>query len=99
MPKSKPSQRATGQVKQPRAKIPEDVRNEVVLRCKRHCCMCYGLYGKREVIEGQLAHLGRDPSTFSVEDLAYLCLECHKKYDTKNNRTVSYTADEVRTYR
>src|SRR5437870_3436413 len=81
-----------------RVHIPEDVENEVVMLCKRHCCMCFGLHGKFEVADGQLAHLGRDPSKADVEDLAYLCLECHKKYDTKNNRVVSFKPAEIKTY-
>ncbi len=31
--------------KGPRASIPEDVRDEVLKRCRRVCCMCFGLHG------------------------------------------------------
>ncbi len=62
--------------------------------------MCFGLANKSDITDGQIAHLGRDArKTPNVDDLAYLCLECHKKYDTKNNRVQSYTPGEVRHYR
>jgi hypothetical protein len=82
-----------------RAHIPADVEVEVLQRCKRHCCMCYGLNGTLKVVDGQIAHLGRDPSSIAIEDLAYLCLECHKKYDTINNRVLSFRAKEILFYR
>jgi hypothetical protein len=82
-----------------RVKVPQEIEAEIVRRCKRRCCMCFGLYGKDEVVDGQLAHLGRDPSVFSVDELAYLCQPCHTKYDTTNNRTLGYKPDEVRHYR
>jgi hypothetical protein len=61
--------------------------------------MCFGLRGSREVKDGQIAHLGRDRSSVNIDDLAYLCLECHKVYDSKSNRVQSYTAGEIRHYR
>lgn len=61
--------------------------------------MCYGLRGILEPRDGQIAHLDRDRSNPSIDNLAYLCLECHKTYDTKNNRVLSFTAAEMRQYR
>ena len=61
--------------------------------------MCYGLRGTKEVKDGQIAHLDRDRTNPDVENLAYLCLDCHKMYDTKSNRVQGYTPGEVRYYR
>jgi hypothetical protein len=61
--------------------------------------MCFGLRGIKDVVEGQIAHLSRDRSSIVVDDLAFLCMTCHTKYDTKNNRVQGYTPDEVRHYR
>jgi hypothetical protein len=99
MAKRKSGAKVPTQKKPMRAHIPDDIEYEVVMRCKRHCCMCYGLDGLLKAADGQLAHLGRDPSKVEVDDLAYLCLECHKKYDTKNNRVLSYKPTEIRGYR
>lgn len=82
-----------------RAAISPPVRDEVLKRCRRQCCMCYGLRGTKEVKDGQIAHLDRDRTNPDVENLVYLCLDCHKMYDTKNNRVQSYTSGEVRYYR
>ncbi|HMY56597.1 MAG TPA: hypothetical protein PK671_26745 [Candidatus Obscuribacter sp.] len=49
--------------------------------------------------EGQIAHLDRDRTNAIAENLAFLCLECHKKYDTKSNRVLGFTAAEIRLYR
>jgi hypothetical protein len=62
--------------------------------------MCFGLWNKTDVTDGQIAHLDRSAKKVpAIDELAYLCLECHKKYDTKNNRVQSYTPGEVRHYR
>ena len=50
--------------------------------------------------DGQLAHLTRKPtSRVTEDDVAYLCLECHKDFDLKSNRIRPYTPTEVRCYR
>jgi hypothetical protein len=99
MANRKPNAKPAAQAKRSRAHISDDVAKAVVMRCKRHCCMCYGLHRILKAVDGQLAHLGRDASKVDVDDLAYLCLECHKKYDTKNNRTLGFTASEIVGYR
>src|SRR5713101_7351889 len=98
MGKKKPAAKAGTGKRGKRVKVPEDIQVEVARRCKRRCCMCFGLHRKLDVVDGQLAHLGRDPSKVSVDDLAYLCQPCHTKYDTSNNRTLSYIAGEIRLY-
>jgi hypothetical protein len=54
--------------------------------------MCYGLRGVLKQTEGQIAHLDRNRSNPDIENLAFLCLDCHKQYDNKNNRVLSFTA-------
>lgn len=49
--------------------------------------------------EGQLAHLDRNPANSRVENLAYLCLDCHAQYDKHSNRVLGFTPGEVRYYR
>lgn len=83
----------------PRAAILPNVLAEVLRRCKRHCCMCWGLHNVDKVTDGQIAHLDRDRTNAAIENLVYLCLECHKVYDTKNNRVQSFTGGELSYYR
>jgi len=61
--------------------------------------MCYGLSGVMDPKKGQIAHLDRDPSNSKIENLAYLCLECHAVYDSRSNRILSFTAGEIAEYR
>lgn len=89
----------SGKARMRRTPIPPTVRQEVLNKSRRRCCMCFGLKGDLSVKQGQLAHLSRDPSNPKSEDLAYLCQECHTLYDTKSNRVLGFTPDEVRFYR
>ncbi len=61
--------------------------------------MCFGLNRILEVVDGQIAHLDRNPSNFHIDNLAYLCLECHKNYDLQSNRVLGYTPGEITHYR
>jgi len=82
-----------------RAPIPDYVREEILRRCRRRCCMCFGLNGDLSVKEGQLAHLDRDRANPQIDNLAFLCQGCHTLYDTKNNRVQGFTSGEIRHYR
>ena len=82
-----------------RRKIPDPLVDEVLKRCRRQCCMCFGLNGKTDVTDGQIAHLDRDSSNIDIDNLVYLCLDCHKNYDRQSNRTIGYKPGEVQHYR
>lgn len=61
--------------------------------------MCYGLKGTLDVADGQIAHLDQNRGNAAIENLAYLCLQCHKIYDSTSNRTLAFTAGEISLYR
>lgn len=82
-----------------RVKILPEVREEVLMRCRRRCCVCFGLRGDLGIKDGQLAHLDQNRVNPKIENLAFLCLECHKQFDTKGNRVLGFTPAEVRHYR
>jgi hypothetical protein len=82
-----------------RVVVPPDVRDEVLKRCQRHCCMCFGLHQRWAVAGGQLAHVDRDRTNAAIENLVFLCQDCHTVYDTKNNRVLSFTPGELTYYR
>lgn len=82
-----------------RAAIPTAVRLDVLMLCRRRCCMCFGLDGKLDVKDGQLAHLDQDRSNPDIDNLAFLCQVCHTQYDKSSNRVLGFTPDEVRHYR
>jgi len=82
-----------------RKRISDSVTEEVLKRCRRKCCMCFGLKQEIVVKEGQIAHLNRNRNMTDIDNLVYLCLDCHKIYDSQSNRTIGYRPGEVRHYR
>ena len=71
----------------------------VVIKCRRKCCLCYALRGVSHEKDGQIVHLDHVRSNPKLQNLVYLCLDCHTKYDIRSNRIKGYFAEEVRTYR
>ena len=61
--------------------------------------MCFGLNNNLDVKDGQIAHLDRNRANIDIDNLAYLCLDCHKAYDRSSNRVLGYTAEELSRYR
>src|SRR4029077_18557995 len=57
------------------------------------------LHSDVSVKDGQMAHLDRNPANSTLDNLAYLCLECHKAYDMKSTMVMAYTPGEVLRYR
>lgn len=82
-----------------RKPIPESTVTEVLTKSARRCCICFGLYGKRDIAPGQIAHLDHYNSNNNINNLAYLCLECHDRYDSRTSQSKGYTIDEVKHYR
>lgn len=78
-----------------RRKVPKDVEIDVLVRCRRRCCMCYGLYKEVGVRNGQIAHLDRDPSNSARENLVFLCFECHDLFDSKTSQGREFSKDEI----
>lgn len=76
-----------------------NVEKEVLLSSRRRCCICWGLNRDAAVKEGQLAHVNRDPSDNSADNLAFMCLEHHNWYDSKRSQSKAPTADEARHFR
>lgn len=75
------------------------VENEVLLRCRRRCCVCFGLYRDGRVKRGQIAHLFCRKERHELEDLAFLCLDHHDQYDSMTSQSKKLTANEIRVFR
>ena len=82
-----------------RVHIPSELKEEVLRKSRRRCCMCYGLNGDLGVKFGQLAHLDKNNRNPREDNLAFLCEKCHRKYDMKSNRVLGFTPGEVKHYR
>ncbi|MFU8789767.1 MAG: HNH endonuclease [Methylobacter sp.] len=82
-----------------RKPIPQVVQADVVIKSKRRCALCVGLDGNTSERPGQIAHLNGDHSDNRFENLVWLCLEHHDKFDSTTSQTKNYTQLEVRNHR
>ena len=81
-----------------RRRIP-DAEAEILKCSGRRCCICFGLYGDLEVKQGQIAHLDRNRSNSTADNLAFLCLQHHNEYDTRTSQSKGWTVGEAKDYR
>jgi hypothetical protein len=72
---------------------------EVLLKSKRRCCLCFGLKDDDGEKKGQIAHLDRNPANDSSDNLAFLCFDHHDQYDSKTRQSKSLQIGEVKAYR
>lgn len=79
-----------------RKQIPAKVLAEVLIKCRRRCCLCYFWDGNSTQQPGQIAHIDRDSSNNFVENLAYLCFSHHNLYDSNQQQGKNVTIDELR---
>lgn len=82
-----------------RPKIQKEVQREILVRCRRRCCLCYGLKGNFEERIGQIAHIDQNPSNNNLDNLAWLCFDHHSLLDSTTRQHKNYQPDELKTYR
>jgi len=82
-----------------REKISAEIQTELLVRCARRCCVCYGLGGDTSLKKGQIAHLNKDPNSNSLENLVYLCFDHHDEYDSITRQSKGLTKTELIEYR
>ena len=75
------------------------VQADVVIKSRRRCALCVFLDDDESERPGQIAHLNGDHSDSRFENLAWLCLEHHDKFDSTTSQTKNYTQVEVKSYR
>ena len=82
-----------------RKRIPEQTVTDLLARSRRRCCLCYGLDGDLTEKQGQIAHLDGDRSNNDPDNLAFLCLSHHDRYDSRTSQSKGLTMPEVKRYR
>jgi hypothetical protein len=82
-----------------RSPISRSVETELLLASRRRCALCFGLLGDHGPKSGQMAHVSRDSSDSSLENLAWLCLVHHDEYDSRRSQSKGFTPEELRRYR
>ncbi len=82
-----------------RVKVTANVETTVLIESRRRCCLCVFLDGDWSEKQIQIAHIDRDPSNSSSNNLAALCLRHHDLYDSRHSQSKGYTPGELRAYR
>lgn len=82
-----------------RKAIPLETQTGVLTLSGRRCAFCFGLDKDESEKAGQIAHVDRDSSNNHIQNLAFLCLEHHDKYDTRTSQSKGYTEGELLSYR
>jgi len=65
-----------------RRQAPVTVETDLLVRCRRRCCLCFGLKGDLTEKLGQVAHVDGDPSNSVEDNLVFLCFDHHSQYDS-----------------
>ena len=82
-----------------RKKVPDTAQAAVLLRARRRCCICFGLNRDTTIKQGQIAHLDRNRENDTEDNLAFLCLPCHDRYDSSSSQSKNFTVAEVKNFR
>lgn len=77
--------------------FPNSVRNKVLLKCKRHCCLC----GQYAGINMELHHIKQksDGGDDSEDNCIPLCFNCHasvKSYNPHHPKGLKYSEEELK---
>jgi hypothetical protein len=79
-----------------RKAISADVEASVILKGARRCPICFYLHRDLAVKKGQVAHLDKDSSNPSEDNLAYMCFDHHDEYDSTTRQSKNFTLHEVK---
>lgn len=82
-----------------RKRTPDDVQARVLTRSRRRCCICYGLNRDTSIKQGQIAHIDQNSANSAEENIVFLCMPCHDKYDSTTRQSKNFTATELKHFR
>lgn len=81
-----------------RQPISQETQTRVLLKCRRRCCICYGLSRDTGIKAGQIAHLDGNSANNEPDNLCFLCLVHHDEYDSTTSQRKNLTTREVREF-
>ena len=85
--------------KHTRKRTPGPTELSILDKGRRRCALCFQLVGDLSEKHGQIAHLDGDPANVAEDNLAWLCLEHHSKYNSTTSQHKNYTMAEVKSAR
>ena len=80
--------------------FPASVKDESLVACGRHCCICHRFCGIKIEIHHIKPKASGGPNTF--ENAIPLCFDCHadmRTYDSKHPKGTKYSEFELKTFR
>jgi hypothetical protein len=75
------------------------METRLLTESRRRCCLCVFLDKNFDEQQVQIAHISRDRSDSSYENLVVLCLNHHDRYDSRPSQSKGYTAGEAKVYK
>lgn len=82
-----------------RKKVTPATEGDVLVSSKRRCALCFGINEDDSEKRGQIAHVDKDSSNSTSENLVFLCFDHHDAYDSTTRQSKNYTSKEVQYYR
>lgn len=82
-----------------RASTKKEVETAVLTKSARRCCFCFGINNDYEEKQGQIAHIDKDRTNSKEDNLVFLCLEHHDRYDSKTSQSKNLTKEELQHYK
>jgi len=83
-------------MKPARKHIASDLQAKDLIACRRRCCLCYFWDQDDSQKDGQIAHIDRDPSNASEDNLVFLCFRHHNQYDSVQSQGKNVQPEDVR---
>lgn len=80
--------------------FPTSVRDDALVACGRHCCLCHRFCGLKIEIHHIKPRASGGPDTF--DNAIPLCFDCHadmRTYDAKHPKGTKYSENELRVFR
>lgn len=82
-----------------RKRIPDSTQADILVQCRRRCCVCFGLDRDEDLKKGQIAHLDGNRNNNERENLAFLCFDHHDEFDSSTSQSKGLTVGEVIQFR
>ena len=83
-----------------RVSVPEELQARLKYNCRNRCAICAIMNNDYTEKQGQIAHIDHDhANSLDYDNLVWLCLEHHDKYDSTTSQSKNYRPKEVLMYK
>ncbi|MEQ1775090.1 MAG: hypothetical protein ABL891_15040 [Burkholderiales bacterium] len=67
----------------------------MLTKSRRRCALCFCYDSVTSIVDGQIAHIDRNKNNNLEDNLAFLCLPHHNKYDSTSRQSKGFLAEEL----